>query len=181
MPDIYAKAIAEMGKAIPSLETNLNTLRTGRANPSLLDNLECDYYGDKILVSQIASFKIPDPRQLMIIPYDKNDVKAIVSAINASQIGITPTVDGINIRLVMPAPTEERRMELAKKAKGYGEATKVAIRNVRRDLLDELKKDDTTSEDFIKRSEEDVQKATNEMITKIDTLVKNKETEIMSI
>jgi ribosome recycling factor len=181
MADIYAKAKAEMEKSFDSLRTNLGTLRTGRASASLIDNLECDYYGDKILVTQIAAVKIPDPRQLCIIPYDKNDVKAIVSAINASQIGITPTVDGQNIRLVMPAPTEERRVELAKKAKGYGETTKVAIRNVRRDLLDSLKKEEGISEDLIKRGETDIQKATDEAIAKVDSLVKEKETEIMSI
>jgi ribosome recycling factor len=181
MPDIYAKAKVEMEKSFESLRINLNTLRTGRASASLIDNLECDYYGDKILVSQIAAVKIPDPRQLCIIPYDKNDVKAIVAAINASQIGINPTVDGQNIRLIMPAPTEERRVELAKKAKGFGEAAKVVVRNIRRDVLDGVKKEEGVSEDLIKRSETDVQKATDETISKIDALVKEKENEIMSI
>jgi ribosome recycling factor len=181
MQDIYAKAKVEMEKSFESLRINLNTLRTGRASASLIDNLECDYYGDKILVSQIAAVKIPDPRQLCIIPYDKNDVKAIVAAINASQIGINPTVDGQNIRLIMPAPTEERRVELAKKAKGFGEAAKVVVRNIRRDVLDGVKKEEGVSEDLIKRSETDVQKATDETISKIDALVKEKENEIMSI
>src|SRR5574344_74409 len=181
MADIYAKAKAEMEKSFDSLRTNLGTLRTGRASASLIDNLECDYYGDKILVTQIAAVKIPDPRQLCIIPYDKNDVKAIVAAINASQIGINPTVDGQNIRLIMPAPTEERRVELSKKAKGFGEAAKVVVRNIRRDVLDGVKKEEGVSEDLIKRSETDVQKATDETISKIDALVKEKENEIMSI
>jgi len=181
MPEIYVKAKAEMEKSFESLRLNLNTLRTGRASASLIENLECDYYGDKISVTQIASVKIPDPRQLCIIPYDKNDTKAIVAAINASQIGINPTVDGLNIRLIMPAPTEDRRIELSKKAKAYGEAAKVAIRNVRRDILDNVKKEEGISEDLIKRSETDVQKATDESIAKIDSLVKEKETEIMSI
>jgi len=181
MPEIYAKAKAEMEKSFESLRLNLNTLRTGRASASLIESLECDYYGDKISVTQIASVKIPDPRQLCIIPYDKNDVKAIVAAINASQIGINPTVDGLNIRLIMPAPTEDRRIELSKKAKAYGEAAKVAIRNVRRDILDNVKKEEGISEDLIKRSETDVQKATDESIAKVDSLVKEKETEIMSI
>jgi len=181
MSDIYNEAKTKMEKSLEALSTNLNTLRTGRASAALLDNLECDYYGDKIAITQISAIKIPEPRQLLITPYDKSDVKAIVASINASQLGITPIVDGSNIRLVMPAPTEERRAELSKKAKSYGEDTKVAIRNVRRDLLEDLKKIDGLSEDFMKRDEADIQKATNEVIAKVDNVISEKIKEIMSI
>ncbi|MFA6667217.1 MAG: ribosome recycling factor [Bacilli bacterium] len=181
MSEIYDSAKQKMEKSIESLQAGLNTLRTGRASPSLLDNLQCDYYGDKIDVTQIAAIKIPEPRQLLIIPYDKNDVKAIVAALNASDIGINPVVDGVNIRLIMPSPTQERRLELTKKAKGYGEDAKVAIRNVRRDLLEEIKKTEGISEDLVKRDEAEVQKATDEVILEVENLIKEKNAEIMAI
>lgn len=181
MPDIYLETKKKMEKSIESLRINLGTLRTGRASPALVENLECDYYGDKIAVSAISAIKIPEPRQIMIIPYDKNDIKAIVSAISASQLGINPVVDGSNIRLIMPAPTEERRAELAKKAKSYGEDSKVVVRNIRRDTLEQLKKTEGISEDLVKRSEVDVQKATDEVVASIDALIKEKESEIMAI
>ncbi len=181
MSEIYDKAKQKMEKAIDSLKFNLNTLRSGRASPSLVENIQCDYYGDKIDITSIAAIKIPEPRQLLITPYDKNDVKSIVAAINASQLGINPIVDGANIRLVMPAPTQERRAELAKKSKAYGEDAKVVIRNIRRDILDEVKKTDGLSEDLVKRNEQEVQKATDETISLVDKVVKEKNDEIMSI
>ena len=181
MSEIYDKAKQKMEKAIDSLKFNLNTLRSGRASPSLVENIQCDYYGDKIDITSIAAIKIPEPRQLLITPYDKNDVKSIVAAINASQLGINPIVDGANIRLVMPAPTQERRAELAKKAKAYGEDAKVVVRNLRRDILDEVKKIEGLSEDLVKRNEQEVQKATDETISLIDKVVKEKNDEIMSI
>lgn len=181
MSEIYDKAKQKMEKAIDSLKFNLNTLRSGRASPSLVENIQCDYYGDKIDITSIAAIKIPEPRQLLITPYDKNDVKSIVAAINASQLGINPIVDGANIRLVMPAPTQERRAELAKKAKAYGEDTKVAIRNIRRDTLEEVKKTEGLSEDLVKRNEQEVQKATDEVIALVDKVVKEKNEEIMAI
>ena len=170
-----------MLKSLENLKLNLNTLRTGRANASILDNIEVDYYGDKMPINQIATVKVPEPRQLLITPYDKNDVKSIVAAINASQLGINPVVDGANIRLIMPALTEDRRKELAKKAKSYGEETKVTIRNIRRDEIESLKKSENVSEDLIKRGEEDIQKATNEVVLDIDKLIKEKEKDIMAV
>lgn len=181
MADIYNEVKQKMMKCLDSLKENLNTLRTGRASAALLDNVKCDYYGEMTPVNQIATIKIPEPRQLQIIPYDKNDLKSIVAALNASNLGITPTVDTDCIRLIMPSPTEERRVELTKKAKAYGEETKVAVRNIRRDSLDALKKQDGISEDLVKRSEADVQKATDEVTLEIDKLVKTKSDEIMSV
>lgn len=179
--DILDEAKVKMGKSTESLELNLSTLRTGRANAALLENLYCDYYGDKMLVNQIAAIKVPEPKQLLILPYDQNDIKSIVAAINASDIGINPVVDGKQIRLVLPALTEDRRKMLAKKAKQYGEEAKVAIRNIRRDLMDIIKKDETYSEDARKKEEQDLQKITDESIKKVDSIVKEKETEILSI
>ena len=107
--DILDEIQEKMEKSVESLRANLNTLRTGRANAALLDNLYCDYYGEKMLVNQIAAVKVPEPRQLLIMPYDTNDIKSIVAAINSSEIGINPVVDGKQIRLIIPALTEDRR------------------------------------------------------------------------
>lgn len=179
--DIIDLAKERMEKTIVSLNSNLNTLRTGRANPAILENLEVEYYGEMMPVTQIASIKIPEPRQLLIAPYDANDVKSIVSAINKSKIGINPIIDGKQIRLIIPALTEDRRKELAKKSKVYGEEGKVAIRNIRRDALEDIKKDSSYTEDTRKKENEDVQKLTDEYIKKIDDILKVKEKEIMEL
>lgn len=181
MDDYALLAKEEMNKSINSLRENLSSLRTGRASPALLNNLECDYYGDKMPVTQIAAIKVPEPRQLVIEPYDRNDVKSIVTAINASDIGINPVIDGNKIRLIIPALTEDRRKELVKKAKGYSEEAKVAIRNIRRDAIDAVKKDETYTEDTRKQEEQEIQKITDKYTKKIDELLKVKETEIMAI
>ena len=116
--DQYAELAKElMSSTVNSLKENLATLRTGRASPALLSNLECDYYGDRMPINQISSIKVPEPRQLLIVPYDRGDIKSIVAAINASNIGINPIVDGNQIRLIMPELTGDRRKELAKKQK----------------------------------------------------------------
>lgn len=179
--DILDEIKLKMTKTVESLEGNLNTLRTGRASSALLDNLYCDYYGDKMLVKDIAAIKVPEPRQLLIMPYDAGDLKSIVAAINASEIGINPIVDGKQIRLNMPPLTEDRRKELAKKAKAYGEENKIAIRNIRRDAMDLIKKDDSYTEDSRKKEEEAIQKLTDSFIKKVDETVKAKEAEIMAI
>lgn len=179
--DILDEAKLKMGKSTESLESNLATLRTGRANAALLENLYCDYYGDKMLVTQIAAIKVPEPKQLLIIPYDQGDIKTIVAAINSSDIGINPIVDGKQIRLTLPPLTEDRRKQLAKKAKTYGEEAKVAIRNIRRDLMDAIKKDESYTEDTKKKEEADLQKITDESIKKVDAIIKEKENEILSI
>lgn len=179
--DILDEIELKMTKTVESLEGNLNTLRTGRASSALLDNLYCDYYGDKMLVKDIAAIKVPEPRQLLIMPYDTGDLKSIVAAINASEIGINPIVDGKQIRLNMPPLTEDRRKELAKKAKAYGEENKIAIRNIRRDAMDLIKKDDSYTEDSRKKEEEAIQKLTDSFIKKVDETVKAKEAEIMAI
>lgn len=171
----------KMEKSVESLKSNYATIRTGRASASLLDRVEANYYGSPTPVNQIASITIPEPRQLLVKPYDKDDLKAIVAAINASDLGINPIVDGVSIRLILPALNEERRRELAKLAKKYGEDTKVAIRNVRREAMDEVKKDKETPEDARKRLEEEIQKLTDTYVKKVDETYASKEKEIMTI
>ena len=120
---------ADLDGKIEALKKSLSTLRTGRASAKMLDGIQVEYYGDKIPLNQIASIQVPEPRQLVVKPYDRNDMKAIISALNASNIGITPINDGNLVRLNVPALTEERRREIAKTAKKYAEEGKVAIRN----------------------------------------------------
>ena len=170
----------ELNGKIESLRKGLATLRTGRASPKMLDGIQVEYYGDKIALNQIASIQVPEPRQLLIKPYDRNDIKAIVSALNASNIGITPINYGNLVRLNVPALTEERRREIAKTAKKYAEEGKVAIRNSRRDALDMIK-DAEYPEDMQKKLEQEVQKLTDEYCKKADEEFASKEKEIMTI
>jgi len=179
--DILDNCELRMGETIDHLVSNFNTLRTGRANATLLDNLYCDYYGDKMAVKDISMINTPEPRQLLIVPYDQGDVKTIVAAINSSDIGINPIVDGKQIRLILPPLNEDRRKELVKKAKGYAEEAKVAIRNIRRDGMDDIKKDSSYTEDSRKKEEADLQKLTDKYIAKTDEAFKEKEKDIMSI
>ena len=170
----------DLESKIDSLRKSLATLRTGRASAKMLDGIQCEYYGDRIPLNQIASVQVPEPRQLLIKPYDRNDIKSIVAAINASNIGITPINDGNVVRLNVPALTEERRREIAKTAKKYAEEGKVAIRNCRRDALDMIK-DAEYPEDMQKKLEAEVQKLTDEYCKKADEEFASKEKEIMTI
>lgn len=179
--DVLNDAEVRMQKAIENFKENLSVLRTGRASAALLENIECDYYGEKMSITSIASIKVPEPRQLLVVPYDQGDIKTIVAAINSSDIGINPIVDGKQIRLNIPALTEDRRKELVKKAKVYGEDCKVAIRNIRRDAIDAVKKDDTYTEDTRKNEENEIQKLTDKYVKTVEDLFKVKESEIMAI
>ena len=170
----------DLESKIEALRRSLATLRTGRASAKMLDGIQCEYYGDKIPLNQIASVQVPEPRQLLIKPYDRNDIKSIVAALNASNIGITPINDGNVVRLNVPALTEERRREIAKTAKKYTEEGKVAIRNCRRDALDMIK-DAEYPEDMQKKLEAEVQKLTDEYCKKADEEFASKEKEIMTI
>lgn len=181
MDDILNECKLKMDKSIESYEGNLATLRTGRASAAVIENLKCDYYGDMMPITQIAAVKIPEPRQLLIVPYDAGDIKSIVASINASELGINPIVDGKQIRLNFPALTEDRRKELSKKAKVYSEDCKVAIRNIRRDLLEKIKKDDSYTEDTRKKEETEIQKITDQEIAKVDQILKDKTAEIMTV
>lgn len=180
--DAYAlEAQEKMSKSIESYRASLSTLRTGRASPSMLNGIEIDYYGSPTPVNQIASISVPEPRQLLIKPYDKNDVKNIISAINASDLGLNPINEGLMIRLIIPALTEERRKEIVKQAHKYAEEAKVAVRNIRRDYMEILKIDDSYSEDLQRRAQDDIQKVTDEATKNIDSILQEKEKEIMAI
>ena len=175
---------ASMEKAIQNLEEEFNTIRVGRANPHVLDRITVDYYGTMTPLNQVGNISVPEPRMLMIQPWDASMVKAIEKALNASELGIHPTSDGKVIRLVFPELTEEKRKETSKEVKKKGEAAKVAIRNIRRDMMDSLKKqkkDNEITEDDQKDLEEKLQKMTDEFIKKVDQRVEVKTKEVMAI
>lgn len=181
MDEITLDCQHKMNKTIDALRATLVTLRTGKANPQMLNGLMIDYYGSPTPVNQVSSISVPEPRQLVIKPYDKNDLKAIVAAIHASDLGLNPINEGTQVRLIIPALTEERRRELTKQARKYGEESKVAIRNIRRDYVDLVKDDEEMTEDYQKRVLDEIQKVTDEAIKQIDTIVAEKEKEMMSI
>ena len=180
--DMYAlEAQEKMNKTIESLRATLATLRTGRASPAMLNHIEVDYYGSPTPLNQISSITVPEPRQLLIKPYDRNDVKNVVNAIHTSDLGLNPINEGTQVRLIIPVLTEERRKEIAKQAHKYAEEAKVAIRNIRRDYMDVLNIDDSYREDDLKKAQDDVQKVTDEATKKVDAIVAEKEKELMAI
>ena len=181
MDDYALEAQEKMNKSIESYRATLATLRTGRASPAMLNGIEVDYYGSPTPLNQISSITVPEPRQLLIKPYDKNDVKNVVSAINASNLGLNPINEGLQVRLMIPALTEERRKEIVKQARKYAEDCKVAIRNIRRDYMEILKIDDSYPEDLQKRAQDDIQKVTDEASKKVDEILTEKEKEIMAV
>ena len=173
-----------MTKSIDSYKRELSKLRTGRASAALLDGITIDYYGSPTPIDQTSQIAVPEAKQLTIKPYDKSILGDIEKAINAANIGISPNNDGELIRLNVPALTEETRKELAKKVKGFAEDAKVAIRNVRRDANDVIKKAEKAkeiTEDDVKSYENDVQKMTDDFIKQIDTLGADKEKDILSM
>jgi ribosome recycling factor len=181
---VIADAKEKMSKAINQLKKELATLRAGRATPSLLDKVQVEYYGALTPVNQLANISTPEARLLIIQPWDKTSLAAIEKAIMKSDLGLTPSNDGSLIRLAIPALTEERRSELVKLVKKYGEESKVAIRNIRRDANDNIKKiekDGTISEDESRRHQETVQKTTDEHIVSVDQVVAEKEKEMMEV
>ena len=181
MDEIVLEAKSKMGKSVDSLRESLSSLRTGKASPAMLNGIEIDYYGSPTPINQISSISIPEPRQLLIKPYDRNDVKAIITALNVSDIGINPINEGTQIRLMIPVLTEERRRDIVKQARKYGEECKVAIRNVRRDYVDFVKESDEMSEDYQKLVLDDIQKITDEAVKNVDTVVGDKEKELMAL
>lgn len=181
MDEIALEAKERMGKTVEALQNELVSLRTGRATPAMLDRIECEYYGDKIAINQIASVTVPEPRQLLIKPYDRNDIKAIVAAIASSNIGINPVSEGDAVRLTIPPLTEDSRRELAKKAKAMSEESRVAVRNIRREYIDFVKDAEDMTEDYQKRVQDDIQKVVDETMKQIDEVLASKEKEIMSI
>ena len=175
---------ARMIKTAEVLSTQFDTVRAGRANAAVLDQIEVDYYGSPTPIHQIASISSPDPRTLLIQPWDGSTLKLIEKAILTSELGINPQNDGRVIRLVFPQLTEERRKELAKQVRKYGEEAKVAVRNIRRDAMDKFKKEQKKgeiTEDDLKDLEKDMQKLTDDYTKEVDKLTAAKEKELFEI
>ena len=180
--DNIAQGVEKMQNAISHLEEELKTFRAGKANPAVLNNVMVDYYGTPTPIQQVANVSVPEPRMIQIAPWEPSMLKAIEKEILSSDIGINPTNDGKALRLVFPELTEERRKDLAKDVKKKGEAAKVAIRNIRRDANDAIKKaGKEISEDETKKMETDAQKMTDKFIETIDKTVEEKTKEIMTV
>ena len=184
MSDIINDTKTKMRKSIDSLSRELANISAGRANSNLLNGVTVDYYGAPTPIPQLASINVPEARLLVISPYDKTSVANIEKAINAANLGVNPSSDGEVIRISVPALTEERRKELVKEVKKIGEDSKVAVRNVRRDSNDELKKQEKNgdiTEDDLRTQTNEVQKITDDSINDIDKLLEEKEQDIMSV
>ena len=181
---LFATGEEKMEKAIAQLKREFATVRTGRANPQILDKVQVDYYGSPTPLRQMSQVTVQDGTTLVITPYDKTILKDIEKAIIKAEIGITPNSDGICIRLQFPPLTEDRRKEIAKDVKKMGEDAKVAVRNVRRDMADALKKAekaDNLPEDVVKDNQDKIQKVTDKYTKLIDTSVSEKEKEVMTV
>ncbi|MBU9720351.1 MULTISPECIES: ribosome recycling factor [Bacillaceae] len=182
--DILNQAKEKMNKSVEAYRKELGTIRAGRANPSLLDKVQVEYYGMMTPLNQLATVSVPEARMLTIQPFDKSSISDIERAIQMADLGLSPTNDGNIIRIAIPALTEERRKELVKMTGRYTEEAKVAVRNIRRDANDELKKqekDGELTEDDLRRSQDEVQQLTDNVIKQIDAIAKEKEEEIMEV
>ena len=182
LKEVYREARAHMQKTVEAFEANLGGLRTGRANPALLAHLKVEYYGSVMPLNQVASVTAPDARTLVVQAWDQNALPAIEKAIRESDLGLNPNNRGDALYIQIPPLTEERRKEIARTARGYAEEARIAVRNARREALDQIKKlekEKLLSEDEAKRAQDEVQKITNEFIDKIDTILEKKEHEIL--
>ena len=184
LKDEYKVYQEKMKKSIESVVSDFDAVRAGRANAAVLNRISVDYYGTPTPIQQIASVGSPDPRTLVITPWDASALRGIEKAILESDLGINPSNDGKSIRLAFPQLTEERRKELVKQIRKYAEGGKVAVRNIRRDAVDHFKKMQKASEiteDELKIAEKDLQKLTDDSCKEIDTILANKEKELMSV
>ena len=184
MSEFIKDAEARMQKTIESVKSDFASVRAGRANASVLDRIQVEYYGTPTPLNQVASISSPDPRQLVVQPWDSSLLRAIEKAIQTSELGINPQNDGKVIRLTFPQLTEERRRELTKQVHMYAEGGKVAVRNIRRDVMDKIKaakKKSEITEDDVKDLEKKLQDATDKYIKKLDELSAEKEKELMSV
>ena len=182
--EIFKQAEEKMNKTLNKLDTDLATMKAGRANPTMLDRIQVECYGSMCPLNQVANISAPEPRVLVIAPWDKSTLKDIEKAILKSDLGINPSNDGQVIRLIVPELTEETRKNLVKNVKKVGEDAKVAIRSIRRDANDKvknLKKDGHISEDEVKAAEDTIQKKTDIFVKEIDARIIAKEKEVMSI
>jgi ribosome recycling factor len=178
------QAEEKMSKAIEVVREEFGGVRTGRASPALVQRLQIDYYGTQTPLQQLAGISVPDPRSLLISPYDRSAISAIEKAIMASDIGITPSNDGAAIRLNFPALTEERRKELIKVVRDRSEQGRVSIRNVRRHAKEEIERDQKSgevSEDDMRRAEKELQKMTDRFIGEVDDMLQRKEAELLEV
>ncbi len=176
-----ADITSHMDKSLEALKHNFSKVRTGRANANVLSDITVDYYGVATPITQVAAVKVPEAHMLMVEPWDKALLNAIVKAISASDLGITPSSDGTVVRLPFPAPTEERRRELVRECRDLAEQARVSIRNIRRDFNTKIERDEELSEDDVRREQAKVQKHTDAYIKKIDEMLKAKEAEVMEI
>lgn len=184
LQDIIDLATVEMENAIEYLHTELTHIRAGKASPALLDSVKVEYYGSQMPINQVATVSAPDPRMLTVQPWEKGMIPEIEKAILASNLGLNPSNDGHLIRLPLPILSEERRKELVKICRDYGEKSKVSIRNSRRDANEQIKKtvkSESISEDFRFEAEEEVQKLTDSFVSKVDDMLDHKEKEIMTV
>jgi len=184
LEDIKKDAIERMQKCVAALRNELKKLRTGRAHPSLLEHIRVEYYGNEVPLNQVANITVPEPRMISVSIWDKSMVSAVDRAIREANLGFNPIMDGTTLRIPLPELNEQRRKELVKVAHGYAENARVAIRHVRRDGVDFLKKsekDGDISEDDHRREAERVQKLTDETISTVDSLLTAKEAEIMQV
>lgn len=172
---------SRMQKSIESLKSELATIRTGRANASLLDHVYVEYYGSEVPLSQVGNLAVPEPRMITITPWEKTMLGAIEKAIQSSDLGLNPSNDGEIIRVIMPELTEDRRKDLVKQVKQVGEKAKVSIRNIRRDANDEIKRDESLPEDESKRLQDRVQTVTDQFIAEIDQIIEHKDKEILTV
>lgn len=181
---VVEKAKEKMEKSLKSMIHEFSKVRTGRASTSLLDEIKVDYYGTPTPLNQVATLSAPEPRLITVAPWDASVIPLIEKAIQSSDLGLTPSNDGKLIRIPIPPLTEERRKEMVKLMKKYGEEGKISVRHVRREAMDELKKiekDKEISEDELKQLSEEVQKVTDQFISKVDTTIEHKEKEIMEV
>jgi len=182
--DILLDCEEHMEKTTEHLQHELRGIRTGRASPALVEDIRVDYYGSPTPMKSIASISVPEATQLLIKPFSPQDIKAIEKAINDSKIGLTPHSDGRQVRLTLPALSQERRMQLAGQCKGHAEAAKIAIRNARRDankILETEEKGGVLTEDQAKSGKEQIQELTKTYETKVDEMIEKKKTEIMGV
>lgn len=182
--DILKDAESRMGKSVESLRQTLAKIRTGRAHPSLLEHLQVEYYGSQVPLNQVANINVSDARTLSVVPWEKTMVAVVEKAIMNSDLGLNPATSGTNIRIPLPALTEQRRQELTKLVNQEGENAKIAIRNIRRDAIHHTKdllKEKELSEDDERRAETDIQHLTDKFVAQVDEVVEAKDAEIMEI
>lgn len=182
--DIKKNAESKMGKSIDALKSELQKIRTGRAHPGILDQVHVDYYGSPVPISQVANVSLLDARTISVQPWEKGMGPKIEKAIRESDLGLNPSAQGDLLRVPMPALTEERRRDLTKVVRGAGEDSKVAVRNLRREANEQLKrllKEKAVSEDDERRGQDDVQRLTDRVVAEIDRLVQSKEAEVLAV